>query len=360
MQLNEFWFLVIAILWTAYFFLDGFDFGVGMLLAVLGRDEKDRSAMLATIAPVWDGNEVWLVVAGASTFAAFPNWYATLFSGFYLALLIIIVGLILRAVALEWRGKVDDDRWKARCDLAIAFGSYIPAVLWGVAFGNIVAGVPIDAAGNFTGSLGTLLNPFALLGGVAFAAVFMLHGANFLVLKSAGVIHDRARRFAPRVGVVAVAAAGEFLLWNQAERAKGWTWVTLVVAGGGLLASLVAQRRGRDGWAFALTGVAIAATVATLFGNLFPRVMPSTTDPAFSLTVDNASSTPYTLRIMTWVAAFLTPVVVLYQGWSYWVFRKRIGRPAGCRGPLAGGAAPSTGDCCSASPRCAATWRSAG
>ncbi|HRA34809.1 MAG TPA: cytochrome d ubiquinol oxidase subunit II [Acidimicrobiales bacterium] len=326
MELTTFWFILLGVLWTGYFFLEGFDFGVGMLLHPLGRTETDRRVLINTIGPVWDGNEVWLLTAGGATFAAFPNWYATLFSGFYLALFLILVALILRGVAFEYRGKVDSVRWRRNWDLAIAFGSWVPAVLWGVAFANIVAGVPIDENGDFTGSLLTLLNPFGLLGGVVTASLFLLHGAHFLALKTEAEVRDAARRLGLRIAPVTVGAGAVFLVWNQVARGAGWTWAPVAVAAVALVASVVAARADRDGWAFAATGLAIAAAVIALFGSLYPNVMPSTTDPAFSLTVDNASSTAYTLRIMTWVAVVMTPVVLAYQAWSYWVFRKRIGR----------------------------------
>lgn len=325
MELTTFWFILLGVLWTGYFFLEGFDFGVGMLLHPLGRDEVDRRVLINTIGPVWDGNEVWLLTAGGATFAAFPNWYATLFSGFYLALFLILVALILRGVAFEYRGKVDDPRWRARWDLAIAFGSWVPAVLWGVAFANIVHGVPIDAEGNFTGTLLTLLNPFGLLGGVVTASLFALHGAHFIALKTEGEIHDRAVGAAARIAPVTIVAGGAFLIWNQLDTGEPWTWAPVLVAAVALVAAALANRAGRDGWAFLATGLAIAAAVLALFGSLYPDVMPSTTDPAFSLTVENASSTAYTLRIMTWVAVIMTPVVLAYQAWSYWVFRRRIG-----------------------------------
>jgi len=324
MELTTFWFILIAVLWTGYFFLEGFDFGVGMLLHPLGRTEVDRRVMINTIGPVWDGNEVWLITAGGATFAAFPNWYATLFSGFYLPLFLILIALIVRGVAFEYRGKVDSPRWRAQWDLAIAVGSWVPAVLWGVAFANIVRGVPINEAGDFTGNLFTLLNPFGLLGGVASASLFIFHGANFLALKSLGGIRERARSTSTVAGIVTVVAGGTLLVWNQIARGPAWTWITVVVAAGGLVVSLLADRAHRDGWAFIASGVAIAALVVSLFGSLYPDVMPSTTDAAYSLTVDNASSTNYTLRVMSWVAVIMTPVVLVYQGWSYWVFRKRI------------------------------------
>jgi cytochrome d ubiquinol oxidase subunit II len=325
MELTTFWFILIAVLWIGYFFLEGFDFGVGMLLHPIGATDTDRRVMINTIGPVWDGNEVWLLTAGGATFAAFPYWYATLFSGFYLPLFLILLALIFRGVAFEYRGKIDGDRWRARWDLAIAVGSWVPAVLWGVAFANIVRGVPINADGDFTGNLFTLLNPFGLLGGVTTATLFLLHGANFLSLKSLGEVRERAHRVAQIAGPVAVVGGGAFLIWNQLARGKGWTWIPVLAAAGALVVGIVAERRNREGVAFSATGVAIAMAVVSLFGSLYPNVMPSTTDTAYSLTVTNASSTDYTLKVMTIVALVMTPVVLMYQGWTYWVFRKRIG-----------------------------------
>ena len=325
MELTTFWFILIAVLWIGYFFLEGFDFGVGMLLHPLGATDADRRVMINTIGPVWDGNEVWLLTAGGAMFAAFPFWYATLFSGFYLPLFLILMALIFRGVAFEYRGKIDSARWRRNWDLAIAVGSWVPAVLWGVAFANIVRGVPIDEGGDFTGNLLTLLNPFGLLGGITTATLFLLHGANFLSLKTLGDVRERAHRVAQIAGPVAVIGGGAFLIWNQLERGKAWTWVPVLAAAGALIVGIVAERRNREGVAFSATGVAIAMAVVALFGSLYPNVMPSTTDPAFSLTVTNASSTDYTLKVMTIVALVMTPVVLLYQGWTYWVFRKRIG-----------------------------------
>jgi cytochrome d ubiquinol oxidase subunit II len=325
MELTTFWFITIAVLWIGYFFLEGFDFGVGMLLHPLGRSDADRRVMINTIGPVWDGNEVWLLVAGGATFAAFPNWYATLFSGFYLPLFLILLALIFRGVAFEYRGKVDSVRWRRRWDLAIAVGSWVPAVLWGVAFANIVRGVPIDANQDFTGTLFTLLNPFGLLGGVTTASLFMLHGANFLSLKTVGDIRERAHRASEIMGIVAIVTGGTFLIWNQLARGTGWTWIPVLGAAIALVVGVFAERADREGVAFGATGLAIALAVVALFGSLWPNVMPSSTDPAFSLTVENASSTDYTLKVMTVVALVMTPIVLLYQGWTYWVFRKRIG-----------------------------------
>ncbi|BAH53178.1 cytochrome d ubiquinol oxidase subunit II [Rhodococcus opacus] len=329
MGLQEVWFILIAVLFIGYFVLEGFDFGVGMLMPVLGR-RKDpegdtrRRVVLNTIGPVWDGNEVWLITGGGALFAAFPEWYATLFSGFYLPLLIILVALIVRICAIEYRGKIDDDTWRRRCDWGIVFGSWVPAVLWGVAFANIVRGVDIDADKQVTSNLFDLLNPYALLGGLTTALVFALHGAVFLALKTADEVRTDAVELASRLALPAVPVAGAFVLWTQLAHGTGWTWFLVVIAAGALLGVVAFTRAEREGWAFLLTSIAVIATVALLFGSLFPDVMPSTLDAAYSLTIENASSSPYTLKVMTWAAAFLTPVVLIYQGWTYWVFRQRI------------------------------------
>jgi cytochrome bd ubiquinol oxidase subunit II len=324
MHLTTVWFLLIAVLWGGYFLLEGFDFGVGILLSVLGRHPEDRMAMLRSIGPLWDGNEVWVLVAGGATFAAFPEWYATLFSGFYLALLLILVGLILRGIAIEYRNKSEDPVWRQRWDVVIVIGSALPALLWGVAFANIVHGVPINAEHRFTGNLLTLLHPYALLGGLVTLTLFMLHGALFLALKTDGNIRQQARQVATQIGVVAVVLAASFLIWTEADTGKPATYVTAVLAAVALLAALYANLKGREGWAFAAMGLVLLLAVGTLFGNLWPNVMPSSTNSAFSLTVRNASSSPYTLGVMSWVALFFTPVVLAYQAWSYWIFRKRV------------------------------------
>ncbi|MHB1613845.1 MAG: cytochrome d ubiquinol oxidase subunit II [Actinomycetes bacterium] len=325
MELTTVWFVLIAVLWIGYFFLDGFDFGVGMLLPFLGRDDVHRRVMINTIGPLWDGNEVWLLVAGGAMFAAFPDWYATLFSGFYLPLLLILVALIVRGVAFEYRGKHPEDRWRRGWDAAIMFGSYVPALLWGVAFANIVRGVPIDRAGNFTGNLFTLLNPYALLGGLVTLTLFAWHGAHFLALKTTGDLRERAAGLAGRIGLATLVVAAAFLIWTQVSRGHGLSYVAAALAAVALVLALGANRMGREGWAFVLSGVTILFAVVMLFATLYPDVMPSSTSAAFSLTVANASSTPYTLRFMTWVAVLMVPFVLAYQAWSYWVFRKRIG-----------------------------------
>ena len=333
MELSTVWFILVAILWIGYFTLEGFDFGVGMLLPVLARDEKERRVLYNTIGPVWDGNEVWVLTAGGAIFASFPFWYATLFSGFYLPLLLILVALIVRNLAFEYRGKRDDDGWRRRWDLATIVGSYLPALLWGVAFANIVGGVPIAPLGDnpaepfyleYTGNLFTLLNPLGLLGGLVTLTLFMTHGAMFIALKTDGEIRHRARAFSVKSGLVAAVLAVVFLVWIQAKTGNVGSALLFVVAALALLGALAMARAGREGVAFSGTFATIALAVAGLFVALFPDVMPSTVDPAFSLTTANASATDYTLTVMTVVAVIFTPLVLAYQAWSYWVFRKRI------------------------------------
>ncbi|MEU0223346.1 cytochrome d ubiquinol oxidase subunit II [Streptomyces sp. NPDC006284] len=325
MELHDVWFVLIAVLWTGYFFLEGFDFGVGVLTKLLARNRAEKRVLINTIGPVWDGNEVWLLTAGGATFAAFPEWYATLFSGFYLPLLVILVCLIVRGVAFEYRVKRPEERWQRNWETAIFWTSLIPAFLWGVAFGNIVGGVKIDRDLEYVGSVWELLNPYALLGGLVTLTLFTFHGTVFTALKTVGEIRARARALALRVGLVAAVLALAFLLWTQFDNGDGKSLVALVVAVAALVVALLANQAGREGWSFALSGLTIVASVAMLFLTLFPNVMPSTLDADWSLTVTNASSSPYTLKIMTWLAVVATPVVLLYQGWTYWVFRKRIG-----------------------------------
>jgi cytochrome d ubiquinol oxidase subunit II len=324
MELTTVWFTLIAVLWIGYFTLEGFDFGVGMLLPVLAKDDTERRVLYNTVGPVWDGNEVWVLVAGGATFAAFPEWYATLFSGFYLPLLLILLALIVRNLAFEYRAKKDDDTWRRNWDLSLTIGSFVPALLWGVAFANIVAGVPIDRHKEFTGNLFTLLNPFGLLGGIVTLLLFATHGAMFIALKTDGEIRQRARALSVQVGLAAAVAAVVFLVWTQAKTGSASSGVAFVLAALALVSGIFAAWKGREGWAFIGTFVTIALAVAGLFLALFPNVMPSTTSDAFSLTTTSASATHYTLTVMTWVAVIFTPVVLVYQGWTYWVFRKRI------------------------------------
>ncbi|OBF03173.1 cytochrome d ubiquinol oxidase subunit II [Mycobacterium sp. ACS4054] len=330
MGLQQLWFGIIGLLFLGFFVLEGFDFGVGMLMEPLarvgvGETEPIRRTALNTIGPVWDGNEVWLIVGGAAMFAAFPGWYATVFSTLYLPLLAILFGMILRAVAIEWRGKVDDTKWRGWADFGIAAGSWLPAILWGVAFAILVRGLPVDATGHVHLSVTDVLNAYTLLGGLATAGLFLFYGAVFISLKTSGSIRDDAHRLAVWLSVPATALVAGFGIWTQLAYGKQWTWLVLAVAVvAQLTAVLLVWRRASDGWAFASTAIVVVAVVILLFGSLYPNLVPSTLNKQWSLTIYNASSTPYTLKVMTWVTAFMAPLTVVYQAWSYWVFRQRI------------------------------------
>ena len=326
MDLSVLWFWIVAFLFVGYFVLDGFDFGVGMSLPFLGRDDTDRRVLINTIGPVWDLNETWVIVAGASLFAAFPEWYATLFSGFYLALLLILLALIARGVSFEYRHQRPESRWKAWFDGMIVVGSAVPALLWGVAFANIVQGVPLDVDHNYTGTLFDLLNPYALLGGLTTLLLFFTHGVVFVSLKTEGDLRERARRLAARSGLITIVVAAAFLVWTGLAFGTLWFWILAAIAALALIGGWLANGRGAEGTAFTLLAVTVAAAVFALFASLFPDVMPASNDPANSLTVANASSTTYTLTVMSWLALVALPLVLLYQGWTYWVFRKRVTR----------------------------------
>ncbi|MFD2839039.1 cytochrome d ubiquinol oxidase subunit II [Populibacterium corticicola] len=324
MTLEILWFILIAILWAGYLVLEGFDFGVGMLLGILGKKEKDRRLLINTIGPVWDGNEVWLLTAGGATFAAFPEWYATMFSGFYIPLFIILIALIVRVMGFEWRSKIEKESWKRKWDMCLIFGAWAPSILWGVAFANLVRGVHLDENHQYVGGFFALLSPFALLGGVVTTLLFLQHGAIFISLKTGGEMRVKARALAGKFSLASIVAAGTWAVWAQvAYSSAAWTWAAVVVAAVGLIATFLANAKGREGWAFIWSAVAIVAAVVLIFGSMFPNVMPDI-NGLYSLTVENASSTKYTLTIMTWVAVALVPVVLLYQSWTFWVFRKRL------------------------------------
>ncbi|SBS77604.1 Cytochrome d ubiquinol oxidase subunit 2 [uncultured Mycobacterium sp.] len=330
MGLQQFWFIIVAVLFLGFFVLEGFDFGVGMVMAWLGRlgkgdPESHRRAVLNTIGPVWDGNEVWLITAGGAMFAAFPHWYATVFSTLYLPLLVILLSMIARIVAIEWRGKIDDPKWRRWCDIGIAIGSWLPAILWGVAFAILVKGLPVGPDKNVVGlSVADVLNPYTLLGGLATCALFLFHGAVFLALKSGGAVRTDAVGLARKLSVPATVLVAAFGLWTQLAYGKPWTWAVLALAVVAQLAAVAAAWGVREGWAFLATTIVVAAVVILLFGSLYPNLVPSTLDPAYNLTIYNGSSSPYTLKVMTWAALIFTPIVLIYQGWTYWIFRKRI------------------------------------
>jgi cytochrome d ubiquinol oxidase subunit II len=324
--LQALWFILISILWVGYFVLEGFDFGVGMLLRKLGHTNGDRRAIIHSIGPVWDGNEVWLITAGGATFAAFPGWYASLFSGFYIALFLILIALIVRGVSFEFWGKSDSPRWRSAWEWATVVSSFLAALLWGVAWANIVRGVPINGDQDFTGDLFTLLNPYGLLGGVTTVLLFLAHGAIYLNLRTGGDLPERARAVARWASPAAAVAGVAFLAWTAIDIAGGDAVVIALAVIGALLlaASAMSELARRPGLAFGLSAFAIVALFTTLFVELFPQVMPSSTNGAFDLTIANTSSSDYTLTVMTIVAVILVPVVLMYQSWTYWVFRKRV------------------------------------
>jgi len=330
MDLNTLWFILIGVLFTGFFVLEGFDYGVGILLLFLGKDDDERRAIINTIGPFWDGNEVWLLTAGGAIFAAFPHWYATLFSGFYLALVLMLVALILRGVAFEFRSKDARSGWRNFWDWAIFFGSFVPALLWGVAFGNILRGIPINAQMTYTGDFFGLLNPYALVTGLFGLVVMTLHGAVYLALKTENALTTRAREVASKLAYVALAlyvvALVATILSTDLMARPTMPIVTAILGGAALVAAMWFLQRQREGWAFGMTALAIVATVVTIFLTLFPRVLISSTDPKFNLTIYNASSSPYTLTIMTIVAVIFVPIVLAYQGWTYYVFRQRVSK----------------------------------
>ncbi|MGL6279230.1 MAG: cytochrome d ubiquinol oxidase subunit II [Gaiella sp.] len=331
MDLELLWFCLIAFFWAGYFVLEGFDFGVGMLLPVLPRGEQERETMLRTIGPVWDGNEVWLVVVGAAMFAAFPAWYATMFSGLYLALVLVLLCLIVRVVSFEWRVRSESARWRAVWTWANTVGSIGAALVWGIALATLVHGVPIDADGDFAGSFVDLFSPYTLVAGLAVLVLFAFHGAVFLTLRTTGELCRRAEGTARRLAAPAVIVVGGFLVWTVAvavDRNQKELFPPALPAALGivaLVAAAVLLLRGRGGSAFVMSSLAAVALVATLFTSLYPRVMVSTPDFGNSLTVEGAASSHYALSVMTVVGLVFLPLVLLYQGWTYHVFRQRVG-----------------------------------
>jgi cytochrome d ubiquinol oxidase subunit II len=326
MTLVAFWFVVIAVLWTGFFVLEGFDFGVGMLHGVVGQDEESRRTAVGTIGPLWDGNEVWLIVAGAAIFAAFPGWYATMFSGFYLALLLLLVALILRGVSLEYRAKSDSPRWRQTWGHVTTVSSLLAPLLIGVALADLLHGLPIDANQEYTGNFWDLLSPYSVFSGLTFVVVCALHGATFLALKTSGELRTRALRAGRLLAPAAVPVVIAFALWTRAESDRGaipnLAEVTAILA---VVAAAWLVYEDREGWAFAATAVTIACCVLSIFADLYPNVMVSSTDAAYNLTAQNSASGSYALKVMTVVVALFLPFVLAYQTWTYYVFRRRVG-----------------------------------
>ncbi len=329
MTLNTLWFCFVAVLFAGFFFLEGFDYGVGILLPRLGRDEEERRAILRTIGPHWDGNEVWLVTAGAALFAAFPRVYAALFSAFYVLVVLLLAALILRGVGLEYRNKVDNSRWKLFWDRAVFLGSLLPAFLWGIIVGNWARGLAIAEDGYYYGGLWSLLNSYALLSGLLFVMLFAFHGAIFLTRKVPLDVAARAEKQAMWIGKGLALGIGLFLYWSwratdmfSRSGLHGVMPAVLMVAMF-LLTSFFLWKR-KSGWAFICSSLTIVSLVAILFSGLYPRLLISTLSPAYHLTVENAASSAYTLRVMTSVTLVFLPVVLAYQGWTYWIFRRRV------------------------------------
>ncbi|WP_175954068.1 cytochrome d ubiquinol oxidase subunit II [Schaalia sp. Marseille-Q2122] len=347
MTLGILWFILIAVLWTGYLVLEGFDFGVGMLLPVVAKDDRERTQATRTIGPHWDGNEVWLLTAGGATFAAFPEWYATMFSGMYLALFVILVLLILRISALEWRSKIATAKWRSTWDTMHTAAAYGVPLLLGVAFANLVQGMQIEvvdragqvvapaevaanlnnAAHQLTGGFFSLLTPFTLVGGLVVVAICFAHGAQFLALKTEGAVRKRSNDIAPAASIVATVLAAVWVLWGQLAYSENLlAWIPLVIAALSLIASAAFSQKAMrsEGKAFTFSALAIASAVAWIFSAMAPAVMKSSIDPAYSLTIEQASSTSSTLTVMTVVAVCFVPVVLAYTVWSYWVFRHRV------------------------------------
>ncbi|GAB6154207.1 cytochrome d ubiquinol oxidase subunit II [Desulfosporosinus burensis] len=327
MDLNILWFILITVLFVGFFFLEGFDFGVGIWLPFLGKNDTERRVIINTIGPHWDGNEVWLITAGGAIFAAFPNWYATLFSGFFLALFLVLVSLIIRGVAFEFRSSDSSPLWRGTWDWMIFTGSFLSAFLWGVAMTNLIRGVPIDANMQYAGTFFTLLNPYAIIGGLTTLFVFMFHGALFLSLKTTGVLAERASNAARSIGLVAIPVVlllASLTYFQTDLFASLGAGITLIGSGVTLIIAYVLIRFHKPGWAFIVNGLTILLFTVGLFWGLFPRVMVSSLNPEWSLNIYNASSSPYTLKLMTIIALTMVPIVLLYQGWTYWVFRKRV------------------------------------
>ena len=328
MQLHTIWFIIIAVFWLGFFVLEGFDFGVGALHRLIGTSETERRVAINTIGPWWDGNEVWLIVAGAALFAAFPGWYATMFSALYLALVLVLLALFARGVSLEYRGKRDGARWRAGWSWALTIGSVLIPLLIGVGLGDLLNGLPINQNQDFTGNFFDLLTGYGLMTGVTLLVLCLLHGATFLALRTTDEIRDRARAAARVLGLVAIVLNIAWAIW------------TLVVIGGGtvpqptqifgviavIFATLLAGTN-NDGWAFLASGFGIAACIGEIFIALYPNVMISSTTAAYNLTVNNSASGHYALVVMTIVALLLLPIVLLYQGWSFHVFRARVKAP---------------------------------
>jgi cytochrome d ubiquinol oxidase subunit II len=345
--LGDFWFVIITVLWVGFFVLEGFDFGVGMLHSFIGRTDLERRVLVNTIGPVWDGNEVWLIVAGAAIFAAFPGWYATWFSSLYLAVVILLAALMARGVSFEYQRKFDDPRWRSSWRWALTIGSALIPFLIGVALGDLLHGLPINSSHNFTGNFFDLLTPFGLWSGFTLLVLSLLMGATYLTLKTTGEIHDRAQKASAGIGALAIVVTFGFMTWIHVGLSTGFVPKPIEALGlFAVIAAAWAAQAKAEGWAFAAAAIGISGTVGALFSELYPRLMISSTNAAYNLTVKNSASPPYSLRVMTVVALVFLPIVLCYQFWAYRTFRKRLSVP---RVHSSGGSV-TTGDAGNAAP----------
>ena len=328
MGLQVFWYIVIAFFWTGFFILEGFDMGVGALHMVVGRTDIERRVAINSIGPFWDGNEVWLIVAAAATFAAFPSWYASMFSALYLAMMLVLLALIIRGVSFEYRGKSTRPRWRATWDWTLTIGSILLPLLLGIALGDLLHGLPINKEGNYTGSFLDLFTAYGVWVGVTLLALTLAHGAIYLSLKTTGAVQQRAQRLAGPLAWLAALFVLGFFIWTHVLSGQGVLPNPIqIIAFLLAVGAAWAVRDGFTGWAFAATTATIAATIVSMFVSLYPNVMVSSTNSAYNLTVANSASSNYALTVMTVVALIFTPLVLAYQGWSYYVFRGRIKAP---------------------------------
>src|SRR5699024_1634478 len=329
MSLPEFWFLTITFLFVGFFVLEGFDFGVGMVARFLGKDDKEVQLYMNTIGPFWDANEVWLIVAGGAMFAAFPHWYATMFSGFYIPLVFMLLALIIRGVSFEFRGHVNSQRWRNQWDWGLAIGSFLPPLLWGVVLANFMTGMPIDQDKEMVGGFLQFLHPFALLGGVMMVALFLIHGLQFITIRTLGEVNERAKQLRNKLAPITLILFIAFIIMSyfvsDVFTYHGETFIVLPLLAFVALAWSVSKKALiGERMRFTLTSISIILLTGSIFLGMFPRVMISSISDAYSLTVENASSGSYSLKLMMYFSLAILPFVLAYQIWSFYIFKKRL------------------------------------